>query len=285
MRYNQVVEEIVRLIESAATFAQSGTRLEAALNGCSRADILDHLDYGGVIPEQFPHDSTEEKVFAKYCDALLARALTETGLTAHVIEARGDAADVQAQHQDVYSLVGDAKAFRLSRTAKNQKDFKVEALNQWRHGANYACLLAPLYQYLTKASQIYAQAIRYNVTLLSYTHLAFLIRNKNYAPDELARLWQVGQTLTENQSAVGYWAAVRTVVLELTGRTNEEWEQAVAETRARLREQADEQVRFWASEKVRIATLDQQTAVRELVRALKIDSKIAVIRKTAEPQE
>jgi hypothetical protein len=285
MRYNQVVEEIVHLVESAATFAQSGTRLEAALNGCSQADILDHLDYGGVIPEQFPHDSTEEKVFAKYCDALLARALTELGLTAHVIEARGNAADVQAQHQTVYSLVGDAKAFRLSRTAKNQKDFKVEALNQWRDGANYACLLAPSYQYPSTVSQIYAQAIRYNVTLLSYTQLAFLIRNKNYTPDDLARLWQVGQTLTETQSAVGYWAAVRTVVLELTGRTNEEWEQAVADTRARLREQADEQVRFWASEKERIIKLDRQTAVGELIKALKIDSKIAVIRKTGEPQE
>lgn len=285
MRYNQVVEEIVRLIGSAATFAQSGSSLEAALDGCSQADILDHLDYGGVIPEQFPHDSTEEKVFAKYCDALLARALSETGLTARVIEARGDAADVQANHQNLYSLVGDAKAFRLSRTAKNQKDFKVEALNQWRHGATYACLLAPIYQYPNTTSQIYAQAIRYNVTLLSYTHLAFLIRNRNYTPDDLARLWRVGQTLTETQSAGAYWAAVRTVVLELTGRTNEEWERAVADARARLCEQAGEQVRFWETEKERIAALDQRTAVRELVKALKIDSKITVIRRTGSTQE
>ena len=33
-----------------------------------------------------------------------------------------------------YSLVADAKAFRLSRTAKNQKDFKVQAMDglAWR---------------------------------------------------------------------------------------------------------------------------------------------------------
>jgi hypothetical protein len=280
MRYNQVVEEIVRLIASTESFAASGTRLEAALNTCSKSDILDHLDYGGVIPELFPHDSTEEKVFAKYCDALLARALTEVGLTAHVIEARGDAADVHARHHNVYTLVGDAKAFRLSRTAKNQKDFKVEALNQWRHGADYACLLAPIYQYPNTASQIYGQAIRYNVTLLSYTHLAFLIRNNNFTPDDLAKLWKLGQTLTESSSAIGYWAAIRGIILELTGRTNEEWEQAVGDTRARLREQADEQISYWEAEKSRIAALDQQTAVRELVKALKIDSKITVIRRT-----
>jgi hypothetical protein len=285
MRYNQVVEEIVRLVESAATFAESGTHLETALNACSRCDILDHLDYGGVIPEQFPHDSTEEKVFAKYCDALLARSLTEISLTAHVIEARGDAADVHASHDSVYSLVGDAKAFRLSRTAKNQKDFKVEALNQWRHGADYACLLSPIYQYPITTSQIYGQAIRYNVTLISYTHLAFLIRNRNFTPNDLARLWQVGRTLTESPDAVGYWASIRTIILELTGRTNEEWEQACADTRTRLREQADEQILFWETEKVRIATLDQRTAVNELVKALKLDSKIAVIRRTGSLQE
>jgi type II restriction enzyme len=245
---------------------------------------LDHLDYGGVIPELFAHDSTEEKVFAKYCDALLARALNELGLTAHVIDARGDAADVRAVHPNLYTLVGDAKAFRLSRTAKNQKDFKVEALNQWRHGADFACLLAPIYQYPNKASQIYSQAIRYNVTLLSYTHLAFLIRNKNFTADDLGQLWQLGQTLTANSSAVSYWSAIRAVVLELTGLTNMEWEQAVADTRTRLREQAGEQIRLWENEKTRIATLDQQTAIRELVEALKIDSKIAVIRRTGKLQ-
>jgi hypothetical protein len=37
---------------------------------------------------------------------------------------RADSADVEGATKD-YTIVGDAKAFRLSRTAKNQKDFKV----------------------------------------------------------------------------------------------------------------------------------------------------------------
>src|SRR5687768_15324066 len=121
MKYNEVAQEIVSLITKAETFTASGAHLEELLGECSKNEILDHLDYGGVIPEQFDHDSTEEKVFAKYCDALLARGLTELGLTAHVLEARGNSADVKAVHEEQYSLVGDAKAFRLSRTAKNQK--------------------------------------------------------------------------------------------------------------------------------------------------------------------
>ena len=33
-----------------------------------------------------------------------------------------------------YTLIADAKSFGLSRTAKNQKDFKVTALSNWREG-------------------------------------------------------------------------------------------------------------------------------------------------------
>lgn len=280
MKYNEVTDEIVGLIKLASTFSESGTRLEAALDSCTTQDILDHLDYGGVIPERFNHDSTEEKVFAKYCDALLARSLKEIGLNARVIEARGNSADVYATFSDQYSLVGDAKAFRLSRTAKNQKDFKVESLNQWRQDADYACLLAPLYQYPNTTSQIYHQASRYNVTLFSYTHMAFLIRNKPENFADLRPLWTVSTSIETSSRADAYWLAIRDVVLQLTNSSVDEWEKALKATNERLREQADEQIRFWEREKERIESLDQKTAVKELIKALKINSKINVIRNT-----
>lgn len=157
-----------------------------------------HLEYVGVIPESFEHDSTEEKLYAKYCDALLARALRELGLDAHMLSERSGAADVRAEG-DGYELVGDAKAFRLSRTAKNQKDFKVETLNQWREGADFACLVGPLYQYPSTNSQVYAQAIRYKVTLLSYTHLDFLIRSGKVDKRSLAELWRVGEEVRQGK--------------------------------------------------------------------------------------
>lgn len=281
MKYNQVTDEILNLINLAKSFSESGTRLEAALDTCSTQDILDHLDYGGVIPERFNHDSTEEKIFAKYCDALLARSLKELGLNARVIEARGNSADVYAIYPDQHTLVGDAKAFRLSRTAKNQKDFKVESLNQWRGDADYACLLAPLYQYPNTTSQIYHQASRYNVTLFSYTHMAFLIRNKPDNLDNLKSLWVVSKSIETSTRASVYWLAVRDAVLQLTGKSIDEWEKALKETNERLREQADEQILFWEQEKKRIESLDQKAAVRDLIKALKINSKITVIRSTS----
>ena len=47
-----------------------------------------------------------------------------TGFTSLVLKERGDTADIECV-TDEYSFVADAKAFRLNRTAKNQKDFEV----------------------------------------------------------------------------------------------------------------------------------------------------------------
>jgi type II restriction enzyme len=67
-------------------------------------------------------------LWAKYCDILLSKTWNYLGIQSQVIRARGNAADVMGTTPE-YTIVGDAKAFRLSRTAKNQKDFKVSALD------------------------------------------------------------------------------------------------------------------------------------------------------------
>src|SRR6266702_7187037 len=159
------------------SFKDRSERIKQALESAPSLDLLQHLDHAGVIPERFDHDSSEEKLFAKYCDYLLALSWSLLGIQSQAILERTDAADVIG-HEGTYKVVGDAKAFRLSRTAKNQKDFKVEALDKWRKGAEFACLVCPLYQYPGHTSHIYLQASTYNVTLLSYTHFAFLLRHK-----------------------------------------------------------------------------------------------------------
>jgi len=282
MRFGEVTKTIWGLCEdTVASFQDKAVRIVAALESCNTAAILDHLDYAGVIPERFDHDSTEEKLFAKYCDGLLARAWTELGLHAEVIVERADAPDVKGTN-GTYTIVGDAKAFRLSRTAKNQKDFKVEALHQWRKGADYALLVAPLYQYPKENSQIYSQASRYKVTLLSYTHFAFLIRHKPESTSGLARLWSLAGDLRESSNATAYWSAVEKVMLDITGIGAGAWSEAVKATYSLLPKQAEEQIRFWEEEKKRIARLTQDEAIEQLVKALKIDSKIQTIRKNSQ---
>lgn len=91
---------------------------------------IDHLRLCGNIPEAYSHDSSEEKLYSKYTDSLLRFTYREMGLKSVVLTERADVADVDTFAKD-YSFVADAKAFRLSRTAKNQKDFK---FSQWLVG-------------------------------------------------------------------------------------------------------------------------------------------------------
>jgi type II restriction enzyme len=156
------------------------------------SDFLECLSEIGIIPESVVHDSTEEKFYAKVSDCILSRGFSELGLKSTVLTQRGDAADVMAESvYHKYSLVGDAKIFRLSRTAKNQKDFKVAGLDSWRNDSEYAVLCSPLYQYPLVQSQVYKEALERNVLLFSWEYLKFLLVNhiKESADVSLEGLW------------------------------------------------------------------------------------------------
>lgn len=85
--------------------------------------LIDHLRLCGNIPEAYSHDSSEEKLYSKYTDSLLAFAYKAIGLKSLVLKERADVADVEGYATD-YSFVADAKAFRLSRTARTKKTLK-----------------------------------------------------------------------------------------------------------------------------------------------------------------
>lgn len=280
MKYSNVPALIAKICgNEPTTFKDRTELLFDSLKLMDRETVIAHIEYGGVIPESYPHDSSEEKLYAKYCDYLLAKALAELGMQSKVIDERADSADVIAEIRN-YSLVGDAKAFRLSRTAKNQKDFKVEALNQWKKDSNYACLVCPLYQYPTKTSQIYHQAIRYNVTLLSFSHLAFLLRSDKIHSKEFDRIWQISSTLPPGKEAVPYWNAMSRQVAAAAGKSIEEWDKYLLRSKKLLHEQATEQLAFWESEKQRIRRMDHDEAVEALISARRIDSNISMITQT-----
>lgn len=172
--YNDILE----MIQSASDkdFETASKLLEEYI--VDDTDFIGTLKQIGTIPETIIHDSTAEKLFSKASDAVLSRAFREVGLKSTVLKGRNNSADVLAESPvHGYTLVADAKAFRLSRTAKNQKDFKVTALSGWRKDADYAVLCSPYFQYPSKHSQIYAQALNHNVCLLSWEHLIFLIEN------------------------------------------------------------------------------------------------------------
>lgn len=283
MLYEQVTYSIQGICEqNDCSFQEKIELLRKKLTDMMKEETLDeHLLWAGVVPERFAHDSTEEKLYAKYCDILLAESLSLLGISAEVLTERSDSADVLGGVRGKYSIVADAKAFRLSRTAKNQKDFKVEQLNEWRKGADYACLVSPLYQYPNTSSQIYYQAVRYNVTLLSYTHLYFLIKQAQDTTLDLRPLWEIGNSLTPKKSALEYWEAVDEAMCECSETNFSDWQMAKSRTLEILPKQAKLEIMFWEAEKDKIRRLNHTQAVEELIKALKIDSKIESIIKTA----
>lgn len=241
--------------------------------------LVDHLRLCGDIPEGYRPDSSEEKLYSKYTDILISEAFKSIGLQSIVVKQRGDAADVEA-YADGYSLVADAKSFRLSRTAKNQKDFKVQALHKWRYGHPYALVIVPIYQLPRKSSQIYQQAITSNVGILSYSHLILLVLARQNGIDAAALLLEVFKTLSllnPSKDAYQYWMGINKTFLDFADPLKGLWDlekQAAAESLITAKEMA---LRFLSDERQRIMQLSRSDAIAELIQHHRIDSRINFI--------
>lgn len=268
-------QAIARLILEVVRMENAFDELERRLAGLDREQISNNLLFCGIIPEMFAHSSSEEKLWAKYCDILVSRAFTELGIESRVLRARGDAADVFGQ-ADSYTIVADAKAFRLSRTAKNQKDFKVTALDDWRRQNTFACLIVPFYQCPFKKSQIYEQAESRNVTLLGYIHLKFLLDCERKV--SLQPLWEFPKSLTPSKSASEYWNGLDSTVLKISGKSQEDLRTYKQLEIAKTKEIGQEGIEYWQSKMQEYQLLTKEEAVKKLIEAEKIEEKINEIR-------
>lgn len=209
----------------------------------------------------------------------MAHAWSHLGISAQIIRTRGDSADVLGK-TDTYSIVGDAKAFRLSRTAKNQKDFKIRSLDDWRKTHAYASLVGPLYQYPKRISQIYRQSVERNVTLLSYTHLRFMI--DHFQGQDFAPLWSVAGSLPNTKEAAAYWGAIDRTVCDLLGLPTGALHEYKQETIAKAKELAAEGVVFWNGIIEQYRQMSQREAVARLIKAEKIEAKKRMIQRAVE---
>ncbi len=269
---NQVVRFVAELARTQFAFDE----LERRVRDFNRQQLIEALLECGVIPEAFEHDSSEEKLWAKYCDILLAMAFEALGMNAQVIRLRGNSADILATGHG-HTIVGDAKAFRLSRTAKNQKDFKVKALNDWRRENTFACLVAPLTQFPNTRSQIYEQAVEMNVALFSYTHLRFLIEHSFNM--SLETLWRLPATLNRTGSAVEYWAAIDNTICLLCNSDLPALNNLKQLEIDKQRELGNEGIEFWTRKIAEYRELSQAEAVARLIKSEKIEAKIRTIRR------
>lgn len=256
------------------------------LNQNGISSLLDHLRLCGNIPESYHHDSSEEKQYSKYTDALLAFAYKSIGLRSLVITERADVADVEGFGKD-FSFVADAKAFRLSRTAKNQKDFKVQAMDRWKHGKPYAMVVCPIYQLPSRNSQIYQQAITRNVCVFTYSHLSLLVRYANEVSQSKAEnlLFDIFKTvpaLNPSKSAVDYWLGVNKTILGSSKSIFELWQDEKIAATESIEIAKVEALKYLSSEREKIMRMSHEEALRELVKASKIESKIEIIKRISD---
>ena len=244
--------------------------------------LIDQLRFCGAVPEQYGHDSTQEKLYSKYTDSVVSEAFSVIGLNSIVVDERADSADVQARGE-YFSLVADAKAFRLSRTAKNQKDFKIQALDGWRRELDYAVLVCPIYQLPTRNSQIYQQAVARNVCIVSYSHLSTLValtlrQGKKQAEQGFHDMLQTISTLNPSKKAIDYWTEINKSLVNSLDKDTDLWTIEKTASIESLETIKEESLRYLQSERNRLLGLSHQEALEALVRAARVDSRAAHIR-------
>jgi type II restriction enzyme len=244
--------------------------------------LIDHLRFCGAVPEQYGHDSTQEKLYSKYTDSVVSESFSSIGLISVVVGSRANSADVQARG-DEFSLVADAKAFRLSRTAKNQKDFKIQALDGWRNGLDYAVLVCPIYQLPTRQSQIYYQAIARNVCIISYSHLSTLValalrQGVKQAESAFHDILKTVPILHPGRNAVDYWMGVNQSLVKSLDKDADIWITEKRVSIESLESVKQESLGFLMAERNRLLALSHQEALEALIRSSRIDSRAAQVR-------
>jgi type II restriction enzyme len=243
--------------------------------------LIDHLRLCGSIPESYAHDSSEEKLYSKYTDCLLSLAFNAIGLKSLVLAERADAADVEVFATN-YSFVADAKAFRLSRTAKNQKDFKVAAMHGWKYGKPNAMVVCPIYQLPRSASQIYQTATVSDVCVFTYSHLSLLLcyfekAGKALTEELIHKIFKVVPALNPSKDANAYWVAINRTMLDYSEDIKTLWtsEKQCATESVEIAKYED--LKFLAEQREIIMRMSHDEALTELIKVYKIESKIKAI--------
>ncbi|MBU0559430.1 MAG: HindIII family type II restriction endonuclease [Bacteroidetes bacterium] len=269
------------------SFENSGDLIQNKIFNLNRDTLRKLVIEIGTIPEDIKHDSSEEKLYSKTTDILLAKTLHELGINATVNKERANCADVVGRSSIYgYSLVGDAKAFRLSRTAKNQKDFKVKSMIDWKGEHNYAVLVCPYYQYPKSNSQIYGQALDGNVCLLSWEHLSFLLglNIKESKSLNLSLIWNISERLAEtvtikdkNKNTNFHEKGNHIICTDLSVDYNR-LISCFNNYRKAIVERGEKEIKFWEAHIQKVKTYTKEYAIEELISALKLKEKINAIK-------
>lgn len=289
-------KEIIKIIsdhknDGEKAFSEIVDIMDNFLNSLGKDEFIDIVNNIGIIPESIPHDSTEEKLYSKVSDVVLSHVFRRLGLKSRTLAERKDSADIVAESNSGYnySLVADAKCFRLSRTAKNQKDFKISNLSDWRGSENdYAILVAPHFQYPKNKSQIYSKALDNNVCLLSWEQISIIlnydvIENESFT---LEPIWNISNTIARDKTLAyanrenNFFDKIDKAIIKKIGVTEEHYKKYLYSSLPSIYiQRCDDEKVALNNEIEAIRNYSKEQAVEELIASKKIRERIKTISK------
>lgn len=285
-QYSDFLKLLFSLTKEKKNFKLSGNDIESYIQSLSKDDFIEIVKEIGTIPEVIEASSTEEKLYSKASDIVLARCFSEIGLKAKDLSERGNSADIVAESHHGYTLVADAKTFRLSRTAKNQKDFKISTLSRWRGMEHdFAVLVAPYFQYPNTSSQIYASSLSDKVCLLSWEHILFLL-NQQVVEDvslSLEQIWNA-PTRIERDSKIAYadrmnclFPYINKMVCDRIPISLKDFEEQLNICKLYIFERSNDEIAVLNAEIQKIEEYTKEQAIKELIKSRKLNEKISAI--------
>ena len=155
------------------------------------------LMIAGFIPDLYQSDSSEETLFSKLIECLVAEWARRMGFQAKIVKQKASYEDITITI-DNRAVVCDAKSFRLGRSqaAPNAKDFlKLEDIRKWRsrYKESWGGLVTyPCRHEWTKGSDIYQYCSSNDAptVMLPYKYLAYLLHYKStYSVLDLKKMW------------------------------------------------------------------------------------------------
>lgn len=197
------------------------------------------LIHSGYIPDLYSNDSSEETLYTKLIEVLVAEWADRMGFTAEIIKQKASMEDIKI-YINGSVIVCDAKSFRLGRSqqAPNAKDFlKLEDIRKWmdRYEDSIGGLVTyPCTHEWKTSSDIYQYCSTKDAPtiMLPYKYLAFLFdKRESFDTKSILELWNYNTIFPDKvpKNAIGgnkalYWKAMNAAILRITKSSSEELE-------------------------------------------------------------
>lgn len=198
------------------------------------------------IPDLYKGMGIREKLFTKLTELMVGEWWRRLGGTYNLPTKKSSTEDVEFIY-DSFSIVSDAKVFRLGRSQKapNVKDFlKLASVETWITNLSNLYKAKKINQIILggfvtysslhewgKYSEVYLECTDSNipVVMLPYEVMAILLKYKNnYSLKDFMKIWNYHENgVVKSTSKDNYWRYVKPFICNLIGLTISEYEQEI----------------------------------------------------------